>query len=78
MLFSEVGNKLFVVVGASCLEQGIKSMQETAPSHCPKINEGDRDVALEIPPSLMRWGRSAVTLVLKSYCITLCGGCDPL
>lgn len=25
----------------------------------------------------MRWERSADTLVLKSYCITLCDGCGP-
>lgn len=53
--------------------------EKASQEHPPEaIHEGDRDLAIKIPPSHMRWGRSADTLVLKSYCITLCDGCDPL
>lgn len=77
--FFEVGNKFFAMVGASCLEQGKKRHPRNIPQSLPEaINEGDRDMATKIPPSHKRWGRSADTLVLESYCITLCDGCDPL
>lgn len=74
----EVGNSLTWLEPAAW-DRGGKSIQAPSPSHCfSAINEDNRAGAIKIAPSHMGWGRFAVTLILKSYCITLHDGCHPL